>query len=230
MLSVYGWAGRAESILSSWYFSAAVGHSELVTGPSWSCELRRPALRRPNWIWLNFQSTDNKTTKASNLSVKLHLFGSPMPICLDPSGTTWLGKKSILLHAMLSCFFALTICGNPRFVYSLYVEAISLSPCGAHLKDREADLKVGQEKWHLIFQWQNVAFGDAQQHSSTAVQPSKPWGRLPLVAQRVGRSFSELHPAWLGRVESGRLAQNWSLIVGNQVEPRFWASGMGRLL
>lgn len=34
-----------------------------------------------------------------------------MPICLDPSGTT--------------------------FVYSLYVEAISLSPCGAHLKNRE---------------------------------------------------------------------------------------------
>lgn len=147
MLSVYGWAGRAESILLNWYCFAAVGHSELVTGPSRSCELKRLALRRPNWMWLNLQIADNKTTKASKLSVKTTSFWITSTSLTNEwrshANMPWsfwhhVAWQKTSCYTMLSSFFALTICGNPRFVYSLYVEAISLSPCGAHLKNREA--------------------------------------------------------------------------------------------
>lgn len=113
---------------------------------------------------------------------------------------------------MLSCFFALTICGNPRFVYSLYVEAISLSPCGAHLKNREAGA-ISSLPVALRLSGKNVALGEAVR--SFAVGRSKGWKIVPRASPFVTR--------WRGRLRAKIGPWSVEIKLSQGFEPQGWA-------
>ena len=83
---------------------------------------------------------------------KLHLFGSPqhrwptndvaMPICLDPSGTTWLGKKHLVI-----CNAELFFC--PDYLWQSKVCLQSL--CRGHLSvSLRCSLEESWGRCHLI--------------------------------------------------------------------------------